>query len=369
MKINKSKFYSIYFFIIISAFQLFYSCDNSEEKFSPIKQDMVESVYASVIIQPDSLYNVHSIVSGILEFNFVKEGDLVNKNDLLLQISNTTPLLNTKNAKLAFNLAKENYEGSAAILDGIKDEIIAADLKFKNDSINYFRQKRLWDKGIGSNIEFDAKKLNFRLSKNNLQLLEGKYNRTKKELLSILQQAENNYKSSKNNTEDFTIKSAITGKVYELSKMPGEIVSNFESLAIIGSANFFIIEMLIDEVDIVKIKENQQVIISLDAYKDEVFEGEISKIYPKKDERNQTFKVDAIFTKSPSKLYPGLSGEANIIIGTKKDVLTIPKIYLTENNEIKTSNGLKKVITGLQNMEFIEVVSGISENTIIYKPK
>jgi HlyD family secretion protein len=139
-------------------------------------------------------------------------------------------------------------------------------------------------------------------------------------------------------------------------------------LASIGSANNFIIELLVDEVDIVRISKNQEVIITLDAYNGAVFNGKISKIYPKKDERNQTFKVEAVFNNPPKVLYPGLSGEANIIIAKKENVLTIPKEYLIENNKVKTDDGIITISTGLQNMEYIEVLSGITKNTSIYKP-
>ena len=127
--------------------------------------------------------------------------------------------------------------------------------------------------------------------------------------------------------------------------------------------------MLVDEVDIVKIIEDQTVLITLDAYKGEVFTGKVSKILPKKDERNQTFVVEAIFDNPPKKLYPGLSGEANIIIATKNEVLTIPKEYLIDENKVKTDDQLVEIVIGLQNMEFVEVISGITEDSYIYKPK
>ncbi|WP_111709359.1 efflux RND transporter periplasmic adaptor subunit [Lutibacter citreus] len=368
MKYSLFKYKIFYYLILIIVVFLFNSCSNSEEKTHPIKRDLVESVYSSVIVQPDSLYNVYSVASGILVKNFVEEGDLVIKGEKLIQITNTATKLNSNNAKLAFDLAKENYFGNAAILDGIKDEITAAELKFKNDSVNFYRQQRLWNKKIGSRFEFETRKLNYQLSKSNLNLLQNKFDRTKKELLTSVKQTENSYKSSLVNTNDYTVKSIMKGKVYELTKEPGEIVTNFDPVAVIGSATLFTIKMLVDEVDIVKISKGQQVIISLDAYKGEAFAGKVSKIYPKKDERNQTFKVEAIFKEAPKVLYPGLSGEANIVIGSKKNVLTVPKIYINENNEVKTVNGVLTVKTGLQNLEFIEIISGISENTNIYKP-
>jgi len=356
-------------FCFITLLLFVQSCQKKENKILPVEQDLTESVYSSITIQPDSLYQVYSIVSGILDNIFVEEGDLVVKDDMLIQIINNTPKLNTENARLSFQLAKENYSGSAAILEAIKKEITAATLTYKNDSINFFRQKNLWEQNIGSKVEFDNQKLKFQLSKNNLTLLNNQYFQTKNQLQTTLKQAQNNFKASLINIKDFTVKSKINGKVYALYKEPGEIVSILEPLAAIGSASKFIIEMLVDEVDIVKITKQQVVIIQLDAYNGEFFTGKVSRILPKKDERNQTFKVEAVFDEAPKVLYPGLSGEANIIIAKKSNVLTIPKTYITDGNQVKTDKGFVTITTGLQNLEYAEVISGITKNTNIYSPE
>jgi multidrug efflux pump subunit AcrA (membrane-fusion protein) len=355
----------LFYFIIISSF--FLSCAKQQDKILPLEQELIESVYSSVIIQPDSLYQVYSIVSGIIDKNLVEERDLVTKKQALIQIINNTPKLNTANMQLALSLAKENYQGSATILKSITDEIASAALSFKNDSINFRRQQNLWNQKIGSKVAFDTKQLKYKLSQNNLQLLKSKYHQTKTQLVTALKQAENNYQTSLINTKDFTVKSKINGKVYELKKEPGELVTIQEPIALVGSATRFVIEMLVDEVDIVQISEQMEVVLNLDAYKGAVFTGKVSKIYPKKDERNQTFKVEAIFNKAPKKLYAGLSGEANIIIAKKKKALTIPKEYLLENNKVKTDNGLVTLKLGLQNLEYVEVLSGITKDTYIYK--
>jgi len=362
------KFYLMrlsYFLILIF---MMVSCSKKQDKILPEQKNLVESVYSSVTIQPDSLYEVYAVVSGILDKNLGTEGDLISIDEPLIKIINNAPILNTQNAKLALQLAEANYSGSATILDGIQDEIETATLKYKNDSINFLRQQNLWNQQIGSKTDYDTKKLNYQMASNNLSLLKNKYNSTKNELKTAFNQAQNNYKTSLINTRDFTITSKINGKIYAFYKEPGELVTMQEPLASIGSANNFIIELLVDEVDIVRISKNQEVIITLDAYNGAVFNGKISKIYPKKDERNQTFKVEAVFNNPPKVLYPGLSGEANIIIAKKDTVLTIPKEYLIEDNKVKTDDGIITISTGLQNMEYIEVLSGITKNTSIYKP-
>lgn len=353
----------------ISLVMVLLSCSHGPDKISPTQRTLIESVYSSVTIQPDSLYQVYAIVSGILDANLVEEGDLVSKNEHLFQIINNTPKLNTQNAKFALDLARENYMGSATILSSIESEIGAAKLKYKNDSINYFRQKKLWDLNIGSKGQYDTQKLNYELASNQLRLLQNRLDRVKNELETGVKQAQNNYQTAFIATKDFTVDSKITGKVYALYKEPGEVVTSMEPLAVIGSAKRFIIELLVDEVDIVRISLGQNVVINLDAYSDQVFNGKVSKIYPKKDERNQTFTVEAIFLNRPEVLYPGLSGEANIVIAQKKKVLTIPKSYLIDNYRVQTDNGIVTIITGLQNMDYIEILSGINKDTYIYKPE
>jgi HlyD family secretion protein len=353
-------------YLLICFSFLFYAC-KKEEHISPQRMAMTESIYSSVIIQPDSLYQVYAVISGILEKSFVEEGDLITKNQALFQVTNTAPELNVKNAKLALDLATDNYTGGITVLEGIKDEIRSAQLKLKNDSINYFRQKNLWDQKIGSKIEFESKKLNFDLSKNNVIMLQSKFDRTKNELYINVKQAKNNYSTSLVATKDYTIKSSITGKVYAVNKNIGELIKTSEPIATVGSASQFIIEMLVDEVDIVKVAKGQHVLITMDAYKGEVFEAKVTRILPKKDERNQTFKVEAVFENQPNVLFPGLSGEGNIVIAKRKDVLTIPVAYLLDDDQVKTDEGIISIKIGLRNMDYVEVLSGITEETILYK--
>ena len=344
-------------------------CGTSNDKIYPTRTKLTESVYSSVTVQPDSLYQVYAAVGGILEKNLVEEGDLVKRGDPIAQIDNNTPRLNMENARLNLELARENYSGNNAVLASMWDEIAAARLKKQNDSANYFRQKKLWDQKIGSEVEYENRKLAFELSSSNLQVLVGNYERMKTELKTKLIQAENNYKTAMIATEDYTVTSKINGTVYELFKNQGELISSREPVAAVGSSDKFVIEMLVDEVDIVRIREGQKALITLDAYGTAVFEASINKIYPLKDERSQTFKIEALFINPPEKLYPGLAGEGNIIITEKEDVITIPKDYLFDGNKVRTADGVVEVKTGIENLDRVEIVSGLNAETYILRPE
>ncbi|MEP2935198.1 MAG: HlyD family efflux transporter periplasmic adaptor subunit [Gilvibacter sp.] len=345
------------------------ACNNRQEKIQPKETAITQSVYSSVIIQPDSLYDAFAAVGGILDKNLVAEGDTVSKGFPLVKIVNNTQKLSAENARLSLELAQRNFEGSAAVLRSIEDDIKTARLSLANDSINYIRQKKLWEQQIGSKLEYDTKKLNFELSKNKLVQLLGTYGRTKDQLETGLRQAKNTYNASLSSSNDFTVKSEIEGMVYAIYKSPGEVVSTLEPVAQIGSSDTFLIEMLVDEVDIVNVKLNQRVIVRLDAYTDTVFRARVSKIYPKKDQRNQTFMIEGLFEETPPLLYPGLAGEASIIIAQKPQALVIPKAYLIDLNKVQTDEGLISIELGLQNLDEVEVISGITAETWIYKPE
>lgn len=346
----------------------FFSCSKSAEKIYPERKRLVEAVYASVTVQPDSLYYAYSSVQGLLDVNFLEEGDLVKKGDPVLKIANTKSSLSRDNVALEMNLAKENYLGNAALLNSILDEIDAAKVQLNNDSINFARQHRLWKQNIGSKIEYDNRKLSYELSQNRLSALIRQYNRTKAELRTRLEQTQNSLKSANDLSEDYIIKSKINGTVYALYKNPGELVNTLEPVAAIGQSDAFILELIIDEVDIIKLELDQKMAVTLDAYPNEVFDAILTKIYPKKEERNQTFKAEARFVEAPKRLYAGLAGEANIIIAIKDNALTIPKDYLLPQNEVETEKGSVSVTIGIQNLELVEVLEGIDENTAIVKP-
>ena len=299
----------------------------------------------------------------------MEEGDSVSKGESLLKILNTNPELNLQNAKLQLEMAKESYEGGSNLLNELRDEMEIARLKFRNDSINFVKQKNLWNQNIGTQNAFEAKELAYKTSKSNLAILQNRYERTADDLKTQLDLAQNNYKTALNTNQEHLIESVIDGKVYSLFKEPGELVSPQEPLAMVGRADEFIIEMSVDEVDIARIDLEQTVVVSLDAYPNQTFQAKVNKIYPQKNQATQTFMVEAVFVSPPDKLFSGLSGEANIVIRTKMNTMVIPREYLTGDGRVKTGESLIKVETGLMDLENVEILSGIDTATNIYLPK
>jgi multidrug efflux pump subunit AcrA (membrane-fusion protein) len=355
-----------YFFLAL--IPLLVSCSEKKEGIKPTYGVLTESVYASVIVQPQGLYNVYPTVAGILDSLLVEEGDLVNQGQTIALIVSQSPKIASENARLNMELAESKYQGSATLLGTIEQEISLAKAQLSLDSVNFVRQQNLWNQNIGSQSEFENRKLKYEQSQNNLDLLNQRYEQTQVELKNTYRRSKNALDQANNNLQDYSIQSRMDGMVFEILKEEGEFISSQSVLAKLGKAESFVLKMQVDEVDIAQIAVGQSCIISLDAYPDQTFDARITKIYPFKNERTQTFEVEAVMDNPPKVLYAGLAGEANIILEIKEEVLSIPIEYLLENNRVKTSDGEVEVEIGIRNMERVEIISGIDSSSTIYKP-
>ena len=344
---------------------VFFGCQEPQKGIKAQYRDLTEAVYSTVTVQPRNSYKVYPKVGGIIEEVLIEEGKSVKEGDLLLKITDNTSGMNVRNAELKYEIAKETFHGESAQLKEIEELINSAKTRVLNDSINYQRQKRLWEQNIGSKLELDNRKVAYDLSRNEWNRLVNSYDRAKKDLERQMEIAGNTLQISKSNNKDSKVFAKMDGMVYSLAVEVGEAVTPQSVIAVIGSESDFILTLLIDEVDISKVFLEQQVILSLDAYPDEVFEAKISMIYPEKDERSLTFKVDAEFVTKPKRLFKGLSGEANIVINQKDNVLTLPSEFISEENMVNTDQGLIKVTTGSKSLEYTEIMGGIDSSTVI----
>ena len=182
-------------------------------------------------------------------------------------------------------------------------------------------------------------------------------------------QAQKNLQITQSNESDFTVTSNINGKVYSMLKEQGEMVNTQTALAIIGDATDFIIELQVDEYDITVIRPGQQVKISMDSYKGQVFDALITKINPILNERTKTATVEAVFVNPPTALYPNLSLEANIILQVKENVLTLPRQYILNDQYVINKAGDTLTIkTGVKDYLKAEILEGVSEQDVLIHP-
>ena len=347
---------------------LLISCKHKADKIHPTKESITESVYASGIVKSLNQYQVFSLANGIVKDVFKKEGDTISKGDAILSLSNDAAQLNIDQAKIAADYS--TLASNAPKLNELQVQINLAKANLDNQESLMQKQSNLWNQGIGTKNDLEQRELAFKNAKANFNAANIRYSDLKKQLNQQADMSNKNLQISKNINSDFTIRSKINGKVYKVMKEVGEMVNMQTPVALIGNSDSFLLALQVDEYDISKVKLGQKVLVTMDSYKGNVYEAEVSKIYPIMDERSRSFEIEAIFTKSPPELFPNLTCEANIVIEVKNSVITIPRNYLLDDNSVILSNKEKrKVVTGLKDYQKVEIISGLSTDDFIILPE
>jgi len=343
-----------------------FSCTSKKDSITPEVMNITESIYATGFIKSKNQYEVFAPINGIIEKIFVSEGAMIAKGDTIFRIENKSQELAIENARL--NSTTSDYSNNQDKLLAAQDAIEIAKKTLTYDSLQYHRQKKLWEKNIGSKIELEQKELKLKTSEAELERMRSIYEDLKRQIKLASSQSKNNLKIAQLTRDNFIVKSEVGGLVYKLNKEEGELFDGRDPVAIIGT-EAFVIEFSIDEKDIIKVKKGQQVMIRMDSYGSEVFEARIIAIEPMMNSRTRSFQAEAVFIKKPNQLYPNLTVEANIIIQTKENALTIPRKYLANDTSVLLMNGDRQTIeVGLMDFEMVEVLNGIDKNTRIQLP-
>ncbi len=348
-------------------FILFDSCKIKQATIQPIQEMITESVYASGVIKSKSQYQVYSTVNGLIEEVLIGEGDLVKKGDPIIRLTNKTAIFNTELAKIAADYSSVNLNTEK--LDQLKINIDLTETKMQQDAALLARQRNLWSQQIGTHNDLEQRELAYKNSVNNYEAAKLRYVELKKQIVFQEKQSKKSLQLSSSIAGDFNIKSETEGRVYNIFKKKGEMVTTQSPVALIGSTNIFTIELQVDEYDITRLKLGQKILVSMDSYKDTIFEAIVDKIIPMMNERTKSFTVEAVFVKQPPALYPNLTCEANIVIQQKDKALLIPRNYLLPGDYVLIQgNEKRKVTTGLKDYQKVEITSGLTVTDVLLKP-
>jgi HlyD family secretion protein len=356
------KIYSVFVLFLLSGFLL--GCKN-KEGIQPIVGAITESVYGSGNVKAEEQYNVVSSIPGILLKTHVKVGDPVRKDAPIFTIKNPVAEFTIENSQLALRRTEEN-------LKNIKELERQVDLvrnKFRQDSLMFDRQKKLWEQNVGTKVQLEQTELIMKSSKTEYSNRITQLEQARTALSLDYETARNNVRIARENADGYIIRSETEGKIYTINPEEGEGITPQSILAVIGKQDKFLIEIQVDENDIARVRLGQEIFVTMDSYKDSVFKATVSKIYPIMNTNTGTFTVEGVLTKSPKTLYPHLNLEANILIGRKENVLIIPREYLVDDTFVVLESGEKiKVKIGLKNFEHAEILSGLNKDQKIVKP-
>lgn len=182
------------------------------------------------------------------------------------------------------------------------------------------------------------------------------------------------YELSLLNLDKATLISPVNGIITEVNNKPGEILGTGvikETFSRVMSLDF-IIESLIPESDITKIKLGQHAKVTFDSLTtDDVFDGEVIEIDPASTTVQDVveYKIKLKLNNTDPRIKPGMSTNIDIATAQKNDVLSIPsRAIKTEGTKkyvdvLQADNTTKKIYieTGLEGDEgMVEVTKGLS---------
>ncbi len=293
-------------------------------------------------------------ISGLVVEIFHREGARVERDTVLLRIQDDLYRAALQQAEADLGLAESRREEQCLVAHQNERE--------------YLRNRALLEKKIASEERVD--------------LLEYELKRAEAACLSAgkaVEQARAAVVTSRVNLEKAKVRAPFSGIIAEMNIEVGEVaMPTSPALPVPPIFDLFddrslYVSAPMDEVDVVKIKPGQQLLITLDSHDDRTFSGHVKRVAPYVsdfEEQNRTVEVEAVFDELPDgTLHPGVSADVEIILESKDDILRLPTFSLTEGGKVYVlEEGVlvaKKVTVGLRNWEFVEVVSGLREGELV----
>jgi len=276
------------------------------------QKDITEIVSASGRIQPQTKVNITSEVNGEIINLLVKEGDVVKTGNLLVVLDTVQLSSDAEQARFAVNEINARLEGAKSTLDQAQEE--------------YDRQEKLFKKDGTAETQFKNARYAFLNAKASYEAMQAQS-----------RQLQSRYEKQLDNLSKTKIRAPMPGIITYLDCEVGEIAAAQTSftqgrtLMTISNLNVFEVEVEVDETEISKINNGQQAEISVDAFPDTLFSGEVveignTAIYASGATQDQStnFRVKVIFKDTDVNIRPGMSADVDITTNKRGEVLTVP---------------------------------------------
>ncbi len=346
------------------------------QKVPVTRRDIVVTANADGTVLPLDSTEVKSKASGEVIGIFVQTGDVVHKGQLLVQIDPRSP----RNAVLQ---AQANLEAAQAQLETAQSQFKRAEALFQSQSL--------------SEQDYESAKL---------QVANAK---------SALAGAQVGLENAQIAFEDTDVRAPSDGVVLEKDVETGTVISS--ATAVIGGTvllkiadvDTMQVRALVDETDIGKVAPGQRVTITVDAYPNRAFSGRVLKIEPQAVTQQNVimFPVLARIPNPGHLLRSGMKCEIEIHVGEVRAVLAVPNAALRTERDVASAAGVLgltmeevqrqlgaaprdtargaasyivfvlrqgkpeavSIRTGLSSLNFVQVVTGLSErDTVLLLP-
>jgi HlyD family secretion protein len=271
------------------------------------RRSIVVSARAAGTVQPDTVVEVKSKASGeILEMP-AETGQLVQRGQLLVRVDQRT-------VRNAFNQAQATLEVGKA--------------RLTNAEAQWKRSEELYKSQSVSQQEYEAAQLAVANAR------------------AEVVRAEIDVENARIQMEDTDVRAPITGTIITKTAERGQVISSPTRdvgggtvLLKMADLNLVQVRTLVDETDIGKISAGLRATVTVDAYPNQPFQGEVLKIEPQAETvQNVTmFPVLIRIENRNALLKPGMNTDVEVHIGRRDSVLAVPNAALRTQRDVNSA--------------------------------
>ncbi len=263
--------------------------------------------------------NVVSETQGVVTAVYIKVGDAVRTNAVLVQVDDEIP-----------RSSKE-----------------AAEINYQKTQRDYQRSEELYQENSISIAQLDGSRL-------------------------AMKSAENQLAIARRQLENTRIKTPIAGTVNALYVEKGTMVQVGKAIANMVDISTLKVLVNVSEREAFQLKPGNRVEVTTDVYPGATFQGTIDNIASKADEAH-TYAVEIVLpNNSKTPLKAGMFARVAFTATPATGVLTIPRIALVgsikDAQVFMVNRGIasrRSITVGTQSSELLEVLSGINEGDTV----
>ena len=341
------------------------------------KRTIIETITANGKIQPEKEVKITPDVSGEIVELTVREGDNVEKGQLLLRIKPDVYI--------------SQRDRSLAAISQARARLSQAEAQFIQAELSYKRNKQLYDEETISRSEFEQAEASYLVAKAEVDAAR----------FSVTS-AEAALKEANENLVKTSIYAPMSGTVSMLLVELGERVAGTGMMAgtdmlRIADLSRMEAQVEVNENDIPRVKLGDTATIEIDAYTDHKFKGIVTEIASSAKttgvsaDQVTNFDVNILVlpasyetlvtSHNQNPLRPGMSATVDIRTEIREGIISVPIQSVTtrtdttvvvrnlSDEKIRTlvfiTDGeralAKDVITGIQDNSYIEIISGVAE--------
>ncbi len=318
------------------------------------RRDLSMIISASGSIRPKRQVDISASTIGKVTRVAAKEGDIVEKGQFLIQIDP----IQLESAVAQFNASLETAYASEK----------SAQVQLKKAESDLDRAKTLFTRKLVTAQDVEKAQTDYDVTLSNLESANNQI----KQQQALLE-------SARHSLREVTITSGMDGIVTRLNVEEGEVAImgtlNNPGTVLMSIADLSTIEaeVEVDETEVVNIRIGNKAKVTLDAFPDTSYAGEVTEVgnspILSSGQQGVDFKVVITVTDTIPNVRPGLSADAEITVAEREKALSIPIQSLTVRRE-KDLKGYAASDTtlGEAGEKEIEGVFIVDKDKALFKP-